>query len=108
MSAPQMVVPAPVVLVVDDEPTLLYVMEHTLSQAGYEVYGSSNALRALALATSLRVPPAVLVSDVRMEPDEEAVSRRPFSSYGMSSGRGPSIEVTHCGAPACVQRHVNR
>jgi two-component system cell cycle sensor histidine kinase/response regulator CckA len=67
MSAPQMV-PTPVVLVVDDEPVLLRMMERALSQAGYEVHGASNGLRALELATSLSVPPAVLVSDVRMEP----------------------------------------
>ena len=68
MSAPQMVVPAPVVLVVDDEPTLLHMMERILSQAGYEVHGASNGLRALELLAGSPVPPTVLVTDVRMEP----------------------------------------
>ena len=67
MSA-QQVVPAPVVLVVDDESVLLRMMERVLSEAGYEVHGASNALRALEIATSLRAPPAIMVSDVRMEP----------------------------------------
>jgi two-component system, cell cycle sensor histidine kinase and response regulator CckA len=67
MPAPQMV-PAPVVLVVDDEPVLLHMMERILLEAGYQVCGASNALRALELASTLRVPPAVLLSDIRMEP----------------------------------------
>ncbi len=68
MPAPQKVRPAPVVLVVDDEPMLLHMMERILSEAGYEVHGASNGLRALELATSMRVRPAVMVSDVCMEP----------------------------------------
>lgn len=67
MSIPRMV-PAPVVVVVDDEPVLLQMMERVLAGGGYEVHGASNALRALEIATGLPAPPAVLVSDVRMEP----------------------------------------
>ena len=67
MSAPQMA-PAPVVLVVDDEPIVLRMMERVLASAGYQVHAASNGLRALELATSLPVPPAIMVSDVRMDP----------------------------------------
>ena len=67
MSAQQMV-PAVVVLVVDDEPIVLHMMERILTQAGYEVHAASNGLRALEVAMSLPVRPAVMVSDVRMEP----------------------------------------
>lgn len=67
MSAPQMV-PAPVVLVVDDEPMLLRMMERVLASAGYEVHAAPDGLRALDLATSLPVPPTLMVSDVRMDP----------------------------------------
>lgn len=61
-------VAAPVVLVVDDEPVVLRMMERVLSAEGYEVHTASNGLRALELATGLPVPPAVMVSDVRMDP----------------------------------------
>ena len=61
-------VPTPMVLVVDDEPMLLRMMERALASAGYRVRGASNGLRALEIARSLPVPPALLVSDVRMEP----------------------------------------
>lgn len=67
MSAPR-TVPAPVIVVVDDEPVLLQMMVRVLSGGGYQVHGASNALRALEIATSLPAAPEVLVSDVRMEP----------------------------------------
>lgn len=67
MSAPQMV-PAPVVLVVDDEPTVLRLMERALASAGYQVHAASNGLRALEIALGLPAPPAILVSDINMEP----------------------------------------
>jgi CheY-like chemotaxis protein len=56
------------VLVVDDEPMILRMMERALALAGYEVHPASNGLRALELATSLPVPPVLMVSDVRMAP----------------------------------------
>jgi len=59
--------PAPVVLVVDDEPMVLHLMERALIEAGYRVQGASNGLRALELAGTLSVPPDVLVTDLRME-----------------------------------------
>jgi two-component system, OmpR family, alkaline phosphatase synthesis response regulator PhoP len=65
MSAPQ-TVPAPVVLVVDDEPMVLRLMERTLGSAGYQVHVAPDGLRALALASES--PPDVLVTDLRMEP----------------------------------------
>ena len=67
MSAPRMV-PAPVILVVDDEPIVLRMMERILSTAGYTVHAASNGLRALEVAASLPTPPAAMVSDVRMAP----------------------------------------
>jgi CheY-like chemotaxis protein len=67
MAAPQ-ADPAPVVLVVDDEPMVLRLMERALIEAGYRVQGASNGLRALELAGNLPGPPDVLVTDLRMEP----------------------------------------
>jgi DNA-binding NtrC family response regulator len=60
--------PAPVVLVVDDEPILLRLMERALTEAGYLVQGASNALRALELMESSPCPADILVTDLRMEP----------------------------------------
>jgi DNA-binding NtrC family response regulator len=60
--------PAPVVLVVDDEPILLRLMERALTEAGYLVQGASNGLRALELIGSSPCPPDILVTDLRMEP----------------------------------------
>jgi CheY-like chemotaxis protein len=65
MAAPQ-AVPAPVVLVVDDEPVVLRFMERALTEAGYRVLGASSGLRALELAGSSPSPPDVLVTDLRM------------------------------------------
>ncbi|CAN5752940.1 hypothetical protein BH24GEM1_BH24GEM1_16460 [soil metagenome] len=67
MSARQMV-PAPVVLVVDDEQMVLRMMERALASAGYEVHTATNGLRALELAMSLPAPAAIMVTDVRMDP----------------------------------------
>jgi CheY-like chemotaxis protein len=67
MSPPQKAT-APVVLVVDDEPMILRMMERALVSAGYEVHAAPNGLRALELARILPAPPAVMVSDVQMEP----------------------------------------
>lgn len=71
MSAPRML-PAPVVLVVDDEPLILRLMERTLASAGYQVHAASNGLRALELATSLPTPPALMVTDLHMDPVDGA------------------------------------
>ena len=59
--------PAPVVLVVDDEPILLRLMERALAEAGYRVEGASNGLRALELVGDSPYPPDVLVTDLRMD-----------------------------------------
>lgn len=56
------------VLVVDDEPMVLRLMERALTEAGYRVQGASNGLRALELAGNSVVPPNVLVTDIRMAP----------------------------------------
>jgi CheY-like chemotaxis protein len=66
MAAPQ-ADPAPVVLVVDDEPILLRLMERAFTEAGYLVQSASNGLLALELVGSLPSPPDILVTDLRME-----------------------------------------
>ena len=59
--------PASVVLVVDDEPMLLRLMERALAEAGCRVQGASSGLRALELVSSLPYPPDLLVTDLRMD-----------------------------------------
>jgi CheY-like chemotaxis protein len=66
MAAPQ-ADPAPVVLVVDDEPILLRLMERALAEAGYRVQGAASGLSALELAATLPGPPDVLVTDLCMD-----------------------------------------
>jgi two-component system cell cycle sensor histidine kinase/response regulator CckA len=71
MAAPQ-ADPAPVVLVVDDEPVVLRLMARALGSAGYEVHAATNGLQALEVVSTLPVPPAILVTDLRMEPIDGA------------------------------------
>lgn len=66
MTAPQAVLPLSV-LVVDNEPLVLRLMERALTEPGYRLQSASNGLRALELARQWSVPPDVLVTDVRME-----------------------------------------
>jgi DNA-binding response OmpR family regulator len=60
--------PAPVILVVDDEPVVLHIMTRTLKDAGYAVHGAPGALQALDLFSRFSAPPAALVTDIRMDP----------------------------------------
>ena len=55
---------APVVLVVDDEPDLLELLDYALRQEGYRVHTAQDGAEGLRLAVSLR--PDVLVIDIMM------------------------------------------
>src|SRR5688572_32958397 len=59
--------PARVVLVVDDEPIVLHMMERVLVEAGYSVQTASSGLQALELAGQWTTPPDLLVTDLRMD-----------------------------------------
>lgn len=63
---------APVVLVVDDEPAVLRLMERALASANYQVHAVPDGLRAIEAFGRLPVPPAVMVTDLRMEPIDGA------------------------------------
>lgn len=54
----------PVVLAVDDDPSILRIVEMLLSRNGYTVRTALSAEKALVLLKTLR--PAVLISDVQM------------------------------------------
>jgi CheY-like chemotaxis protein len=61
-----MAVPAPAVLVVDDEPFVLELMERVLADAGYQVQCAPDGLRALELVGEWPAPPDLLITDLRM------------------------------------------
>ena len=67
MAVPQ-IVPAPVILIVDDEPIVLLLMKRILADAGFAVHTADSALSALRVITGLPTPPALVVSDLRMDP----------------------------------------
>jgi CheY-like chemotaxis protein len=59
---------AGVVLVVDDEPCVVRLMERALLDAGCAVHGATSAVEALRWLDMLSVPPAAMVTDLQMTP----------------------------------------
>ncbi len=104
MAAPQ-ANPDPVVLVVDDEPSVLRLMQRALVSAGYQVIAATDGLSALALATELPSPPAALVTDLRMEPIDGASLGRlvkalwPGTRLLFVSGYGPPADFGNLPGP---------
>lgn len=88
----------PVVLVVDDESTVLHMMARALREAGYAVHMASNGRDALALAEELGKPPHLVVTDIRMEPIGGPELARLLLSRGLASrflfvtGYGPAAD----------------
>ncbi len=87
---------ARLVLVVDDEPIVLRLMERALAQAGYQVQTASNGLRALELVGSWPVPPSILITDICMdglngvELAKVLTSKHPSVHVLLVSGYGPA------------------
>jgi len=87
-----------VVLVVDDEPSLLQMMARALLEAGYAVHTASNGPDALALAEELPRPLDLVVTDIRMEPmrgpelAQLLFSRGLASRFLFVSGHGPAAD----------------
>jgi len=52
------------ILVVDDDPKILDILERTLADAGYEVRGTSDSTQALKLAGEVR--PDLVILDIAM------------------------------------------
>ena|SRR5688572_24453946 len=88
----------PVVLVVDDEPTVLRLMARTLIEAGYTVHTASHGQDALALAAALAQPLDLVVTDIRMEPiggpelAELMFAQGLASRFLFVSGYGPAAD----------------
>ncbi len=78
---------APTILIVDDEPMVLRLMERTLRSAGYLVYTATTGLEAVAVASDLPVPASALVTDIRMEPIDGVSLAR------LISGRWPGTPI---------------
>ena len=72
---------ARVVLVVDDEPAVLKLMDRTLLDAGYMVRTASGALPALLLLYTLDPSPAAVITDLRMDPLDGANLARIIREY---------------------------
>jgi two-component system cell cycle sensor histidine kinase/response regulator CckA len=96
MAVGQVLSPARVVLVVDDEPAVLGMMARSLLEAGYTVHTAGNGPDALALAEELPRLPDLVVTDIRMdpmdgtEPAERLFSRGLASRFLFVSGYGPA------------------
>jgi DNA-binding NtrC family response regulator len=94
MAAPQSPT-VPIVVVVDDEPAVLVLMERVLAAAGYQVRTASDGLSAIGVLSELPAPPTVVVSDLRMEPVDGASLARiidcrwPGTRVLLVSGWGP-------------------
>ncbi len=86
----------PVVLVVDDEPVVRQLMERILLDAGYVVHGASSARGALERVLSLGSPPAVVVTDLRMDDIDGAALARMLLAQWPSL---PLLFVTGYGPP---------
>ena len=67
--------PSPKILVVDDEPDILEILEYNLGREGYEVHTAANGVQALERARELQ--PDLIVLDIMMpEMDGVQVCRR--------------------------------
>ena len=88
----------PVVLVVDDEPTVLDLMARTLVEAGYAVHTATHGQEALAVAVALTKPLDLVVTDMRMDPiggpelAELMFAQGLASRFLFVSGYGPAAD----------------
>jgi two-component system, cell cycle sensor histidine kinase and response regulator CckA len=94
-----------VVLVVDDEPSVLGMMARALHDVGYAVHAASNGPDALALAEDLPRPPDLVVTDILMEPmGGTELAERLFSGglalrFLFVSGYGPAADYNESFGP---------
>jgi two-component system, cell cycle sensor histidine kinase and response regulator CckA len=77
--------PRLVLLVVDDEPIVLHMMDRTLLDAGYEVHVAGGGPEAIALAGQLQRPLDLVVTDLRMDPIGGAELAEVLFSRGLAS-----------------------
>lgn len=88
----------PVVIVVDDEVSVLRMMTRALLMAGYAVYAESNGPDAIATAAELPRRPDIVVTHLRMSPMGGAEPALTLFARGLASrflfvtGFGPDPE----------------
>src|SRR5262249_18195367 len=88
----------PTILVVDDEPIVVEVVQRYLAREGYRVVVASSGLQALALATDEQAPPSLVVLDVMLPGlDGIEICRRLRQQHGL---RAPIILLTARGDEA--------
>ncbi|GAB4248495.1 MAG: hypothetical protein Kow00129_09230 [Thermoleophilia bacterium] len=58
--------PSPIILLVEDEPTILKLAERVLRRSGYEVLGTNSPVQALELARNMETEIDLLITDVVM------------------------------------------
>lgn len=56
----------PLILVVDDSPTVLLVAWHALTDEGYDVVTAADGQGAISVVLGLRTPPDLVITDLRM------------------------------------------
>ena len=56
----------PLILVVDDSPTVLLVVWHALTDEGYDVVTAADGQGAISVVLGLRTPPDLVITDLRM------------------------------------------
>jgi CheY-like chemotaxis protein len=88
----------PVVLVVDDQPSVLGMMVRTLLEVGYTVYLASSGQDALALAEELGGPLDLVVTDIRMEP----IGNPELAALLFSEGSPPSFSLSAAMVPPLI------
>ena len=79
------------ILVVDDEPDIVNLLEYTLERAGYEVSVASDGPEALGLARTVR--PDLIVLDI-MLPEMEGTEVLKRLKAGRETGGIPAIMLT--------------
>jgi len=87
--------PHPIILVVDDDPTVLEMIARTLREAEYEVYAAHDGPSAMRIAEAIGKPLDLVVTDVQMTPIDGPelaallFSRGLASRFLLVSGYGP-------------------
>ena len=54
------------ILSVEDDPQILYILQHLLEKNGYKVHTASNGLEAIELLSNLEIVPDLIISDISM------------------------------------------
>jgi DNA-binding NtrC family response regulator len=75
----------PVLLVVDDEPTILRAISRLLSTEGYVVHLAASETEAIAHAGRLEAPPHLVVIDLWMSPTNGAELAKSMMAKGIAS-----------------------